>query len=146
MNGYHISTILGTVIKDPTPICTLKTGTEPIGADLTLAINSSHLVKGKWQEQTCYVTCTAWYALAKRVLDSKWCRKGYHVILTAKTTENTYTDNNGNTKRRPDHKILDIQPVLLSPASKSAPKDTPTPAPADPAPAQPAEADEDIPF
>lgn len=119
MNGYQISTILATVVADPQPICKVKSGPEPVGCDIRLAINQSNFVDGKWVDYTRWLKATAWYRVAKRLLDAKWCKKGYHIILTARTTERVYAGKNGDPVKTLDYEILDAQPVLVSGDYKS---------------------------
>jgi single-stranded DNA-binding protein len=159
MNGYHISTILGTIVADPTPIATVKGDKDLNGCDIRIAVNQSRLVDGKWVEHTCWLKLTAWFYLAKKLLDAKWCKKGFHCIFTCRNRERVYEGKNGPTKTM-DYEVLDAQPVLVSSdyqgqakarqqqhvETQRAPQGTPTYTSPHNTPIASPMADEDIPF
>ena len=153
MDGYHSSTIIGTITKDPTPICSVKTGDKPIGCDISVCVNQSSKdpATGKWVNYARYIKLTAWYTQATHLLNSKWCKKGYHGIFICSTTERAYTDQKDLTTKTLDYKILDARPILISAsATNQQPQNTTQPTPSNqPSPhgmPAPQEQDEEIPF
>jgi hypothetical protein len=114
MNGYESSTILCTIVADPKPIAIMKKESNDIsGCDIRVCINQTQLVDGKWTEHPRFITLTAWYYTATKLLKAKWCKKGYHALFLCKVKERVYEGKEGPAKAL-DYEILDAQPVLVS--------------------------------
>lgn len=152
MIGYHTSTILCTVIADPTPICSVTAKENPIGCEIRCGITQSAFVNGKWEKYNRYFTLTAWYATAKKLIDAKWCRKGKDIFVTARTTEKAY-EHKGQPAKKLIYDILECQPVFTSSPTQQNTTTAPTkhtaPAPTAPAPdpySDAALSDTDYPF
>lgn len=144
MIGYHTSTILCTVIADPTPICSVTAKENPIGCEIRCGITQSAFVNGKWEKYNRYFTLTAWYATAKKLIDAKWCRKGKDIFVTARTTEKAY-EHKGQPAKKLIYDILECQPVFTSsPAQQNTTTKQTPPAPT--YPHEPELAETDFPF
>ena len=113
MNGYHHSIILATIAKDPEPIAIVKGEKDISGCDILVALNQSDFVNGKWTEYTRWIKLTAWYSMAKKLQEAKWCRKGYHALFTCRTKERAYLNKDGQTRKTLDYEILDAHPILV---------------------------------
>ena len=160
MNGYENATILCTIVADPKPIAIIKkdSNNDTAGCDLRVCINQTQLVDGKWTEHPRFLTLTAWYYTAQKLLKSKWCKKGYHALFVCKVRERVYEGKEGPAKTL-DYEILDAQPVLVSASANTqqnarnnahvetqrAPQDSNRYTNPNPAPTS-LLADEDIPF
>lgn len=149
MIGYHTSTIICSIIADPTPICSPSAKDNPIGCDIRVGITQTAHVNGKWEKYNRYFTLTAWYAMAKKLIAAKWCRKGKDIYVVARTTEKAY-ESKGQTVRKLIYDVLDCQPIFTQSTTNntsntpSAPNTAPSTAP-DPY-SDASLADEDYPF
>ena len=114
MTGFHSSTMLATIVDDPKPFCTVKGGETPIGCDIRICINQTDYIEGQWKTHARFITLSAWYDQAKRLMSAKWCRKGYHAIFVCTTKECVYNDRNNQPTKKLEYKIIAAQPVLLS--------------------------------
>lgn len=114
MNGAIYSTVIGTICRDPEPFYKVKGDTEPVGCTFCVAINRCDRVADKWETTTQFIELTASGMTAKKLLESKWCKKGYHAYFQCEQSEHTYTRKDGINVKKPVFRYMAGHPILVS--------------------------------
>lgn len=115
MNGTIYSTIVGTIVADPAPYYKVKGDSEIAGCSFRVAINRCTKVNNNWETYTQFIeiTCRDPYR-AKFLLNSQWCKKGFHAYFMCDQSERMYTKKDGTEVRIPMFSLMDAHPILVS--------------------------------